>query len=69
MSKLSVAEILSEAGIEKNDPDYGIEFNLCHAAMFDGLGVRAGSSQAVKDCLAKHDLVAKDLEVLPETQK
>ena len=47
--------ILERAGISKEHPDYGLEYNLCLAA-FTSLGIRSGSAPVVKELLREIDI-------------
>jgi hypothetical protein len=49
-------EILAAAGIDFGDPDYGLQYNLCHAALDREFGVRAGSDLRVERVLAARGL-------------
>ena len=66
---MTIKEILAEAGITRESEEYGLQYNLCHAAIHGALGIRNGSTEAVKEILERHNLAKFDPEKVLELRK
>lgn len=52
---MNIHEILAESGISKDDPEYGLQFNLTHASLAQ-FGIRNGLDPRVKETLRAKNL-------------
>jgi len=53
--KSLIEELMDEAGITKEFPEFGLQFNLTYASLSD-FGIRCGLDQRIKDVMKKRGL-------------
>jgi hypothetical protein len=53
--KSLIEELMYEAGVEENDPDWGHQFNLTHASLSD-FGIRCGLDPRIKEVMQRRGL-------------
>jgi len=46
-----VENLMDEAGISKDDAEWGLQYNLTHASIDKEFGVRFGLRQSIKDVI------------------
>src|ERR1700733_7231960 len=54
-TKPTIEELLRKADITEEHPEYGLQYNLCHASLSD-FGIRAGLDDRAKAALRSHGL-------------